>query len=188
MFSNTSSSWGSATKALHWLAAALIFFLLIHGWIMVGLPTRELRFANYGWHASVGYTTLALMIVRLIWRWINAVPALPLDAARWEIVAARAGHAGLYLLILAATFSGWAMAGTMRRPLDAGLFGFIPVTAIVTDRALKDQLESAHSLIAWTLAALVVVHIAGALYHLWIKKDGIMQRMLPAALIRKPAP
>jgi cytochrome b561 len=184
MLNNTATTWGSAAKALHWIAAALILFLLIHGWIMVGLP-REMRFANYGWHASVGYTTLALMIARWLWRWTNAVPALPAGAARWEIIAARAGHAGLYLLIFAASFSGWAMAGTMRRPLDAGLLGFIPIPAIVTDRALKDQLESAHSLMAWTLAALVVVHIAGAFYHQLLKKDGVMQRMLPDAFTRK---
>jgi cytochrome b561 len=184
MLNNTATTWGSAAKALHWIAAAMILTLLIHGWIMVGLP-RELRFPNYGWHASIGYTTLALMIARLLWRWINAVPALPADAAHWEIIAARAGQAGLYLLIFAASFSGWAMAGTMRRPLDAGLFGFIPIPNIVTDRTLKDQLESAHSLIAYTLAALVVIHVAGALYHFWLKKDDVMQRMLPGAFARK---
>jgi cytochrome b561 len=186
MLNNTAATWGSAAKALHWIAAALIFTLLVHGWIMVGLP-REMRFPNYGWHASIGYTTLALMILRLLWRWTNAVPALPADAARWEIIAAHAGHAALYLLIFAASLSGWAMAGTMRRPLDAGLFGFIPIPAIVTDRAWKDPLESTHSVLAYTLAAVIAVHIAGALYHLWIKKDDIMHRMLPEAFARKQA-
>jgi cytochrome b561 len=170
MLNNTATAWGFVSKTLHWLAAALILFLLIHGWIMVGLP-REMRFGNYSWHASFGYATLALMIVRLLWRWINAVPALPAGAARWEVTAARAGHAGLYLLIFAASFSGWALAGAMRRPLDATLFGFITVPNIVTDRALHDQLESAHRLFAWTLAALIVIHVVGALYHLWLKKD-----------------
>ena len=184
MRNNTATAWGSVSRALHWLGAALILFLLIHGWIMVGLP-REMRFPNYGWHASFGYATLVLMIVRLLWRWLNAVPALPAGAARWEVVAARAGHAGLYLLILAGSFSGWALAGTMRRPLDAALFGFIRVPAIVTDRALHDQLESAHSLFAWTLAALIVVHVIGACYHRWLKKDDVMQRMLPDYLTRQ---
>ena len=184
MLRNTPTNWGCAAQTLHWLAGALILFLLIHGWIMVGLP-RDMRFANYGWHASVGYATLALMVLRLLWRWINAVPALPADAARWEHIAARAGHAGLYLLIFAASLSGWALVGAMRRPLDATLLGIIRVPNIVTDRALHDQLESAHSLFAWALAALIVIHIAGALYHFRIKKDGVMQRMLPASWSRK---
>jgi cytochrome b561 len=183
MLNNTATTWGFVSKTLHWLAAALILFLLIHGWIMVELP-REMRFGNYSWHASFGYATLALMIVRLLWRWINAVPALPDGAARWEVTAARAGHAGLYLLIFAASFSGWALAGAMRRPLDAMLFGFITVPNIVTDRALHDQLESAHRLFAWTLAVLIVIHVVGALYHLWLKKDDVMQRMLPDAFSR----
>lgn len=184
MLNNTATAWGFMSKTLHWLAAALILFLLIHGWIMVGLP-REMRFGNYSWHASFAYATLVLMTVRLLWRWISAVPALPAGAARWEVIAARAGHAGLYLLIFAGSFSGWALAGTMRRPLDASLFGFIAVPDIVTDRALHDQLESAHSLFAWTLAALIVIHVTGALYHLWLKKDDIMQRMLPDVFVRK---
>ena len=183
MLKNTPTNWGYMAKALHWLAGALILFLLIHGWIMVGLP-REMRFDNYSWHASVGYATLTLMVLRLLWRWINAVPDLPADSARWERIAARAAHAGLYLLIFAASFSGWALAGAMRRPLDATLLGIIRVPNIVSDRALHDQLESAHSLFAWTLAALIVVHIAGALYHVWIKKDDVMQRMLPAGFTR----
>lgn len=183
MFTNTTSDWGHIAKTLHWLGGALILFLLIHGWIMVGLP-REMRFANYSWHASFGYATLALMVLRLLWRWFNAVPEMPADAARWERVAAHAAHAGLYLLIFAAAISGWALAGAMRRPLDATLLGVISVPPIVTDRALHDQLESAHSLFAWTLAVLIVVHVAGAFYHRWIKKDNVLQRMLPGAIAR----
>jgi cytochrome b561 len=187
MLTNAATAWGAAAKALHWICAALILFLLIHGWIMVGLP-RELRFDNYGWHASFGYATLVVMIARLLWRWVNMVPALAANAPRWEIVAARAGHAGLYLLIFAASFSGWALAGAMRRPLDAKLFGLTQVPGIVTDRTLHDQLESAHSLFAWTLAALIVIHIIGAFYHLWVKRDDVMQRMLPEIFTRKTRP
>ena len=84
-------SWSKASKAFHWVGAALIFYLLIHGFWMVG-------------------------------RWTHAVPPQPAGAARWEVVTAHAGHWGLYALMLAAALSGWALAGTFKRPLDS-VFG-----------------------------------------------------------------
>jgi cytochrome b561 len=38
-----------------------------------------------------------------------------------------------------------------------------------------------HSVLAWILAAIVVVHVAAAFYHLWVRRDDVMQRMLPGA-------
>ena len=170
-------SWGAGAKLLHWAAAALIFYLLIHGFWMVGLP-RDVRFGHYETHAAVGYLLLAVTVARLAWRWTHAVPAQPAGAARWEVLAAHAGHWGLYLLMLAAALSGWALAGTFGRPLDS-VFGWLRVPALVADRALHGPLEQGHVVLSWALAALVVVHVASAFYHLLWKKDDVMQRMLP---------
>ena len=170
-------TWSATSKAFHWAAAALIFFLLIHGFWMVGLP-REVRFGHYEIHAAVGYVLIAATLARLAWRWMHAVPPQPAGAARWEVLAAHAGHWGLYLLMLAAALSGWALAGTFGRPLDS-VFGGFRIPALVSDRALHGPLEQAHVVLSWALAALIVVHVASAFYHLLWKKDDVMQRMLP---------
>jgi cytochrome b561 len=70
----------------------------------------------------------------------------------------------------------------LRQPLDATLFGFIPVPPIVPgpDRALHGIFESSHKILAWSLAALILVHIGGAIYHAVVKRDDVLQRMLPA--------
>lgn len=181
MLRNTTTTWGAVSQIFHWAGGALILLLLIHGWWMVEIPPRIARFAHYSWHASLGYGLLALMILRIAWRWMNTLPEPPPDARAWERIATRLGHRGLYVLILAATISGWALAGTFRRPLDTTFFGLVQVPGIVVsqDRDLHDQLESAHSILAWALALLIIIHIAGALYHLIIKKDRVTQRMLP---------
>jgi cytochrome b561 len=172
-------SWSATSKLFHWAGAAVIFYLVIHGAWMVHFAPRELRFGHYATHAAVGYLLIALTLARLAWRWTHAVPAQPADAARWEKAAAHASHWGLYLVMLASAFTGWALAGTFRRPLDS-FFGWFRLPALTADNSLHGALERAHELLSWALAALVLVHIAGAVYHLLWKKDDVMQRMLHA--------
>jgi cytochrome b561 len=177
MIRNTQASWGAAARFFHWAGAALILYLLIHGFWMTSFAAREALVGHYATHAAVGYLLLAFMLLRLLWRWLNEVPALAADAPRWERIAAHAGHWGLYLLTLAASVSGWALAGTFSRPLDS-VFGIFSVQAIVANRTLHRTLEETHEVLAWTLALLVVVHIASAIWHWGWKKDDVMQRML----------
>jgi cytochrome b561 len=173
---NSATSWGWPSKLFHWVAALAILILLLHGWWMTHMTPRPERAANYVWHAAIGYDLLALLILRLLWRWVNPVPAMPAALKPWEVMAARAGHIGLYLLMFAAAVSGWALAGTGRRPWDLDMFG-VQIPPIVTDRTLHGPLEDWHMYLSYALAALVVVHIVGALRHHLIKRNDVMRRM-----------
>lgn len=179
MIRNSASRWGVISRMFHWLGAALVFALILHGFWMTQLAARSERFGHYQMHASIGYALIAFLLLRLLWRWTNAVPELPAATRRWERIAAHAGHWGLYLLTLAASLSGWALAGTMRRPLDS-IFGLFKVPALVSDasRGMHEVLEETHAALSWTLALLVLVHIASAVYHWRWKRDDVMQRML----------
>ena len=176
---NTADSWGAGAKLLHWTAAVVILYLLVHGWWMTEFAARSTRLAHYATHASTGYALIALTLARLAWRWLNAVPALPAGTPRSERIAAHAGHWGLYALMLASALTGWALAGTFNPPLDT-FFGWFRVPALVSgpDRALHSSLEELHEVLSWSLALLVGVHIAAALYHWRWRRDGVLQRML----------
>ena len=87
-----------------------MLILLLHGWWMVHMTPRPERAVNYAWHAAIGYDLLALLVLRLLWRWMNPVPAMPDNLQRWEVLAARAGHIGLYVLLFGASLTGWALA------------------------------------------------------------------------------
>ena len=139
---------------------------------------RPDRLAHYAGHAALGYDFLALLILRLLWRWTHAVPALPADLATWERLSAQAGHIGLYLLMFASTLTGWALAGTFRTPMNKDAFG-LPVPLIYTsqDRAMHGLFENSHKILSYLLAALVVVHIAGALRHHFVKRNDVLRRM-----------
>jgi len=178
---NSISAWGWPSVLLHWVGAALILVLLVHGWWMthLGPGPGPVRFANFTWHAALGYDFLVLLVVRLVWRWLNPVPVLPADLKRWERYAAHAGHAGLYVLMFAATLVGWALAGTMRTPLQKDVFNItVPLIYTSHDPAIHETLEDTHRILAYLLAALVVVHILGALRHHFFKRTDILTRMV----------
>jgi cytochrome b561 len=94
------------------------------------------------------------------------------------VIAAKSGHIGLYVLLFAASFTGWALAGTFKNPMRLDLFG-LPIPEIVTsrDRALHNLFEETHMIASYLLAALIVVHIAGSLRHHFIKRNSVMRRM-----------
>src|SRR3974390_1068851 len=89
---NSTTQWGWPAKALHWLGAAIILLLLGHGWWMTHMTPRPERLANYAGHSALGYDFLVLLVLRLLWRWFNAVPELPADFKPWGRMAAHAGH------------------------------------------------------------------------------------------------
>ncbi len=178
MIADSATAWGWPAKLLHWLGAILILLLLGHGWWMTHFAPRPDRLAHYAGHAGLGYDFLALLVLRLLWRWTHAVPELPSGTPRWEQIAAHASHHGLYLLMLVTSATGWAMAGLMRTPLTKDAFGLpVPMIYLKQDRALHDLFEDTHKILAYVLAALVVVHLAAALRHHFIKRTDVMRRM-----------
>ncbi len=178
MIGNTNTDWGWPAKLLHWFGAILIVLLLAHGWWMTHLAPRPDRLAHYTGHAGLGYDLLALLILRMLWRWTHAVPVLPDALQSWERIAARAGHIGLYLLMFASTLTGWALAGTMRTPLNKDAFGLaVPLIFTSQDRATHDRLEDSHMILSYVLGALIVVHVLGALRHHFVKRNDVLRRM-----------
>lgn len=179
MIRNTTETWGNPAKLLHWIGAALILALLVHGWWMTHLVPREGRLVNYAWHAALGYDLLALTVLRLLWRWRNETPAAPPGLTARERLAAKIGHWALYVLMLAATVSGWGLAGTFRNPLDAKLLGLIEMPAIASagNRALHEAFEEAHEFLAYALAVFVIGHVVAAIRHHVVKKNDVLRRM-----------
>ena len=179
MVGNTNDAWGWPAKLLHWLGAILILLLLGHGWWMTHLaPRGPERLAHYAGHAGLGYDFMALLVLRLLWRWTHAVPAMPVAMPRWERLAAHANHIGLYLLMFITTVLGWALAGTVRNPFDKDAFGLpVPLIYVSQDRAMHRLLEDWHKYMAYTLLALIVLHLVAALRHHFIKHTSVLRRM-----------
>jgi cytochrome b561 len=175
---NSATRWGWPAKTLHWIGAAMILLLLVHGWWMTHMTPRPDRLANYAGHSALGYDLLALIVLRLLWRWLNPVPELPADLKPWERMAAHVGHYSLYVLMFFVSLSGWMVATTFRTPMTRDLLG-INVPAIVTavDRSTRQWIEQSHMVLAYLLAAVVLIHVIGALRHHLLKRNDVLRRM-----------
>lgn len=176
---DTATSWGSVHKLLHWLVAVAVVGLVIVGWRMDGMASSPAKIAVYAAHKSTGMTVLALMLVRLAWRWANPRPALPATMPPRERMLAGLVHAGLYLVLIAMPLSGWLFNSAANFPLS--WFGLFPVPALSgPDPATKAFAREAHRVLSWLLVALFTLHVAGALKHHFVDRDELLRRMLPS--------
>jgi cytochrome b561 len=178
MFRNTIESWGWPARAFHWIVAALVLGLFAHGLWMEDIPDDAAQFQIW-LHSAVGITLLAIAALAFVWWLFNVVPAEPAGTPEWQRRAARIAHWTLYTLIFAVTITGWALTGTLREPVGIDLFGFIGVPQLVAPGSADHELfEEAHEILSNVLIALVVVHVAAALYHHFVLRDGVLRRML----------
>jgi cytochrome b561/polyisoprenoid-binding protein YceI len=190
---STSGEYIAAAKALHWIIAAFVIALIALGLFMTrGTQDLALRFELYQLHKSMGVTVLMLMALRLIWRFIATTPVLPPHMPVWERAAARGTHILLYLLLFSLPLSGWAMVSATSPPFNFStvLYKTVPWPHLPffeemtpdSKKTVEAALKNMHSALGWALAALVVLHVAAALRHGFILKDGVMSRMLPRFL------
>ncbi|MBV8103021.1 MAG: cytochrome b [Hyphomicrobiales bacterium] len=172
--------WNGLVIALHWLAGALILFLLAQGWIMIhGGFGAATTFDLYQLHKSFGFVVLALTAARLLARAAFTAPAAAPKSA-WEQRLAAFVQASLYALTLAAILAGWLVVSTSPLPIPTRFFDLFVIPNIAApDGALFASATLAHALSAYAVAGLVALHIAGALKHHVVDRDDVLTRMLP---------
>jgi cytochrome b561 len=163
--------------ALHWLLALMIVVSFSVGVYMSDLPFSPTRLKLYNWHKWAGMTILLLSALRLLWRLTHRPPAHP-PMPSWQRRAADGAHLALYLLFFAVPVAGWAYSSAAGFPIV--LYGVIPFPNIApVDRVLAETLKEVHGALAFALAGVVALHVAGALKHQFIDRDGLLARMRP---------
>ncbi len=161
-------------RLLHWSMAALILAMLFVGVAMVASIT--LRPTLLALHRPLGIALLALAVVRLVHRLGRRTPELPRDLPRWQRAGAHASHIALYALMLVMPLVGWAMVSAAGNPVV--MWGDVHLPAIAPhDPAVYSVLRAAHAWLARVLLAVILLHLAAALYHAWIRRDGVFAGM-----------
>ena len=174
------SHWGSVAKFFHWTTVIAILVQATIGLVMVRLPKHPDVIPVYSFHKSLGLTIFVFALLRLTWRAFDPRPEEPPSVPRWQVTAARFGHALLYALIFAVPLSGWLFdSATALRPLY--WFGLFEVPNLLggPDKALKEVTEAAHFWLFCTLAAVALGHACAALTHHFVDRDDVLRRMLP---------
>ena len=164
------------SQALHWLSALFIFAVLPLAWVAISLPNSELKGTMFVLHKSVGLTIFALVAVRIIWRMIRPAPADPQAPKALEIIA-RINHWLLYAIFLIMPLSGYLLSALSGR--STPYFWLFTVPGFEKNEALAKTFQAVHVFGQFAVYLLVALHIAGTVWHLVIRRDGLLERMLP---------
>ena len=174
---NSSVRYGAVAQILHWAIVVLLVVQVTLGKIADGLPIGIEKLAIMARHKSFGITILGLAVIRLAWRWIDRPPPLP-PMPRWQVIVARLNHWALYALLFALPLTGWLMSSAANRP--ASWFGLLQLPDFIApDPGLKELFEEVHEMLVNVLFALAGLHVAAALKHQFLERDGLLFRMLP---------
>jgi len=175
MTDSASTRYTGTAIVLHWLLGLALVASFCLGLYMHDLPLTPHRLKLFNWHKWAGVCILTLSFVRLAWRLTHRPPA-DLPMADWQQRAAHVTHQLLYVLFFAVPLVGWAYSSAAGFPVV--VFGVLPLPDFVpVDKALAAAIKPWHGWLAWTLAIVVLAHIAAALKHQFVDRDNILSRM-----------
>jgi cytochrome b561 len=175
-------------RILHWLMAVCIVAMLFIGVFMVStIMPKYLPLISL--HKTLGIAILILALMRLAVRLCSGAPALPADLPAPMKLAADLSHYALYALMIAMPLLGWAMLSAAQYPVV--LAGDIHLPAILPQsEQWHTILWTAHHYLGLAFFALFLLHMAAALFHAFVRRDGVFETMAPVAAegIRQTAP
>lgn len=163
-------------RTLHWMMAIGILAMLFIGVGMVSTVDR-IYLTLVGIHKPLGIAILVLAVVRLTVRLRAGAPALPVDMPEPMKLAARLSHVALYALMIAMPLIGWSMLSAADYPVIVA--GMRLPHILPANAELHGLLSAAHRAFAYCLFALILLHLAAALFHAWVRRDDVFQTMAP---------
>ncbi|NOS97890.1 MAG: cytochrome b [Methylotenera sp.] len=196
MIQNT-TRYTKTAVVLHWLIAIFVVVMFAIGWFMADIPKEGpkqsaydlLDLGIYTWqlseevtartfyfnlHKSLGITIFALIAIRILWRVTHKPPALLTSYKAVERKVATGTHHLLYLMMVAVPATGLLTGITSKYGLK--WFG-ITIIEGLANKPIHEASATAHEVLTFIFLALIVLHIAGALKHKFVDKDGTMKRM-----------
>ncbi len=174
----TSPRYATPMIALHWLMLVLIAIVYVcmefRSEFPRGSEPRELMKAI---HFSGGLSVLILVFARLMLRFRQGVPAITPPLSRFASLSAVAGHAALYVFMIAMPLLGWLLLSAEGDAIR--LWGLSLPALISPDRAFAHQIEDWHELGGTIGYWLIGLHAAAGLAHHYLRRDDTLRRMLP---------
>jgi cytochrome b561 len=166
-------------RVLHWLMAICILAMLFIGVGMVStVMPKYLTLVSV--HKPLGIAILALAVIRLVTRLVYGAPALPVDLPEPMKLAAQLSHYAFYVLMIGMPLVGWGMLSAAAYPVE--LVAGIQLPAILPQSdSLHTLLWNAHFYFAFVFFALILLHVAAALFHALIRRDGVFDAMAPVS-------
>lgn len=164
--------WPVSSRVFHWISA----LLLLITWLLIAVYHYTDTKLYIGLHKAFGISVLCWMIARVLNRWLTQAP-MPVAMPRWQQLISQLNHFALYALLIAMPIAGLLMSVYGGRPVD--MFGLFEIPVFVTpDRSMARLFNDIHTDIIWPMIiAFTLLHIGAALYHQFVLKDKLINRM-----------
>ena len=173
------ASYPGASKWLHWIMALLIIGMIPAGISLDKLADGPAKNLMYDLHRSTGFLVLCLAIVRIVVKQRASAPRPASVLTRFERIASVSTHHLLYMMMVIVPLLGWAAMSAYGGDWKIyWLFQPPPIFPKLSESGWKLMFKL-HGIAGLITGALVLLHIAGGVLHGFVKRDGVLQRMLP---------
>ena len=172
--------YGAIAKLFHWVTLGLMLVALPLGFVIQHVKDAS-KMGFYALHESAGLTSLFVALARLAWRRLSPPPSLPHDMPKLMRTTSTAVHHALYALLILQPLLGFLATNAWGFPMQGATayLGFIELPKFMEAwEGLAKILSLLHSIGGWLLVVLIALHIAGALFHHAIRRDGTLMRMI----------
>lgn len=178
MLRNSATHYGAITRLLHWGMAALIIFSIAAVELHEAFPKgSDLRKLLMSVHFQIGLIVLLLVWVRIAVIFSDKAPPITPAPPLWQHIAAKLAHLGLYLAMIALPIVGILMQQAEGR--EVALLGMQLPVFTGGDKEFSESLEEVHEVLGNLMIAMIVAHVAAAVWHHRVQKDDTILRMLP---------
>ena len=171
----------------HWVIAGMVISNILLAWTFKIWSDYEWTQSVTNTHKTIGITVLGLALLRLFWRIGHRPPPFSVAIPRWQVTAARAGHAALYFMILAMPLSGWIYDSAWEYAADVPIdfFGLFEMPRIAwvanmqpePKKELDELAHTVHEWLSYLLYVLLAAHLVGAFKHQWFDRVPTLERM-----------
>ena len=181
MKNSTASRYDNVAMALHWLIGLALMGQIVFGFLLDELAPQGTpgRADVINLHKSCGVVLGVAILVRLLWRWWHRPPAWPSSIKQWQQNAARIGHWALYSCMVAMPLSGYVASNFSKYGIR--FFGHSWPAWGPVSPTVYAFFNGLHVATGWLFSILIVGHVAVALKHAWVDRDGVFARMWPGA-------
>lgn len=175
MHQNFKTSYGRGARLFHWVMVPMFIGMFALAYLMMDTAPGEAKWALYGLHKSFGVVLLVLILARFLWRLSTVPPALPSGLSSFQKGMVQINHFLLYAVMFGMACSGVAMSLLGGHGLS--LFGVVDIASPYINKDLARLAHTAHEIISYVFMGSVFLHLAGAFYHHFVLKDGLLKRM-----------
>jgi cytochrome b561 len=179
-----------AARQFHWLTVAAVFVMIPLG-LAMDYRGNDLNIWDgltngmYSLHKLIGFVVLWLVLARLVYRLTKGAPPDEPTLEGWQKALSHLTHWGLYALLLWMPLTGWF---AVQYYGATGIFDLFSLPSFVAkDSARSETVFLLHKIGAGAIILLIGAHVGAALFHYFIRKDGVMRRMLPGVGVRSLA-